>query len=81
MERFNKIRRILGLLVFLILFAGCATTSEVKMIKEETRNAQYTSEQALKVARESNRIAEEANSRSLRNEEMINRSFKKSMKK
>lgn len=54
--------------------AGCATTSALSKVRDEAKDAHRISEQALTTA-------QEANSRSIRTEEMVNRSFRHSMKK
>lgn len=53
---------------------GCATRSEVAAIRTDVMEARRTSDRALN-------LAEEANRRSERTEEMVNRSFKHSMRK
>jgi predicted small secreted protein len=54
--------------------SGCATTSSVTKVKDEARDAHRIAEQALTTA-------QEANNRSIRTEEMVNRSFRHSMRK
>ena len=54
--------------------SGCATKSSVSKAKDEARDAHRIAEQALTTA-------QEANNRSIRNEEMVNRSFRHSMRK
>jgi outer membrane lipoprotein SlyB len=57
-----------------VSFSGCATNSSVSKVKDEARDAHRVAEQALTTA-------QEANSRSIRTEEMVNRSFRHSMRK
>jgi predicted small secreted protein len=54
--------------------SGCATRSSVGKAKDEARDAHRIAEQALTTA-------QEANNRSIRTEEMVNRSFRHSMRK
>jgi hypothetical protein len=54
--------------------SGCATNSSVAKVRDEARDAQRVAEQALTTA-------QEANNRSIRTEEMVNRSFRHSMRK
>jgi hypothetical protein len=53
---------------------GCASNSELAKVRTEAHDAQRTADQALTVA-------QEANSRSQRTEEMVNRGFRHSMRK
>lgn len=53
---------------------GCATNSELAKVQTEAREARQTADQALS-------IAQEANRRSEHTEEMLDRSFKRSMRK
>ena len=57
-----------------ISFSGCATNSSVAKVKDEARDAHRIAEQALTTA-------QEANNRSIRPEEMVNRGFRHSMRK
>jgi len=57
-----------------ISFSGCATNSSVAKVKDEARDAHRIAEQALTTA-------QEANNRSIRTEEMVNRGFRHSMRK
>jgi hypothetical protein len=63
------------------VFSGCASHSDVTKVQNETRNAQHTAEQALSTAQGAKSLAQEANDRSLRTEEMLDRGFKRSMRK
>ena len=53
---------------------GCATNSALSKVRDEAKDAHRISEQALTTA-------QEANARSIRTEEMVNRGFRHSMKK
>lgn len=66
--------KIFAALLGLTLFTGCATTSQLDLVRDEAQTARRTADQALNVA-------QDANARSLKTEEMVNRSFKKSMRK
>lgn len=57
-----------------ILASGCATNSELAKVQTEARDARSTADQALAMAQEANR-------RSERTEEMLHRSYKHSMRK
>ncbi|MEY4668840.1 MAG: hypothetical protein RL518_1539 [Pseudomonadota bacterium] len=57
-----------------VSISGCATKSSVAKAKDEARDAHRIAEQALTTA-------QEANNRSIRTEEMVNRSFRHSMRK
>lgn len=57
-----------------LVASGCATRSEVATVRTEAMEARRTADRALT-------IAEEANRRSERAEEMLNRSFRHSMRK
>ena len=57
-----------------VWFSGCATKSSVSKAKDAARDAHRVAEQALTTA-------QEANNRSIRTEEMVNRSFRHSMRK
>lgn len=63
-----------SLLLTATLVSGCATKSSVAKAKDEARDAHRIAEQALTTA-------QEANNRSIRTEEMVNRSFRHSMRK
>jgi hypothetical protein len=62
------------LAVLVVSATGCATRSEVATIRTDVMEARRTADRALNVA-------EEANRRSERTEEMLNRGFKHSMRK
>jgi hypothetical protein len=57
-----------------VLVSGCATNSELAKVQTEARDARSTADQALA-------MAQEANKRSERTEEMLHRSYKHSMRK
>jgi hypothetical protein len=57
-----------------ILATGCASNSELRRVRDEAHSAQRVADQALTVA-------QEANTRSLRTEEMVDRSFRHTMRK
>ena len=61
-------------LVLIATSMGCATNSELAKVQTEARDAHRTADQALSTA-------QEANARSQRTEEMLNRSYKHSMRK
>lgn len=63
---------VVGLLA--LVSTGCSTNSEVRRVREQAQNAQRIADQALIVA-------QEANTRSLRTEEMVDRSFRHTMRK
>lgn len=64
-----------------LILAGCATNSELAMVRDEAAAARRTADQALNTAIEARQIANESNTKSLRTEEMLNRSFKHAMRK
>jgi len=53
---------------------GCATNGALSKVREEAHDAHRIAEQALTTA-------QEANTRSIRTEEMVNRDFRHSMRK
>lgn len=61
-------------ILFLTLSTGCATNSKLAEVRSEAREAQRTAEHALT-------LAQEANNRSMRTEEMLDRGFKHGMRK
>ena len=65
----------LTLVASLILMStGCATNAELRRVQDQSQSAQRIADQALIVA-------QEANGRSLRTEETMDRCFRRSMKK
>jgi len=63
------------------LLSGCATNSDVRVLREQVENIERKADEATSEARAAKRMAQEANERSMRAEEMVNRSFKRSMYK
>lgn len=61
-------------LLALASVSGCATKNSVHKVHDEAKEAHRIAEQALTTA-------QEANNRSIRAEEMVNRSFRHSMRK
>jgi hypothetical protein len=62
-------------------FVGCASRSSVEELRADLDMTRQTSEEALATAREAKQVASEADARSKRTEEVLNRSFKRSMYK
>ena len=60
--------------LFMTATTGCATNSELAKVRTEVHDAQRTADHALSTA-------QEANARSQRTEEMVNRSYRHSMRK
>ncbi|MCO6429721.1 MAG: hypothetical protein J5J00_02590 [Deltaproteobacteria bacterium] len=73
--------RIMSAVAIGLILAGCATNSELAMVRDEAAAARRTADQALNTAIEARQIANESNTKSLRTEEMLNRSFKHAMRK
>ena len=78
----------LGTIVLLLSAVGCASNSSVRRVEGEALAAQKTADTAitnadaaLATAREAKQIAAESNGRSIKTEETVTRSFKKSMYK
>ena len=63
------------------ILSGCATNSSVRSVQDLADEADRKAAEALSEAREAKRLAQEANERSMRSEEMLNRSFKRAMYK
>ena len=57
-----------------LTFTGCATRSEVAQVRKEAQEALRNADKALV-------LAQEANGRSVHTEEMVERSFRHSMRK
>jgi len=76
-------RKILAasVLVFGALLSGCATKSDVRVVQDQVEQVERKADEAVSEARAAKRLAQEANERSMRTEEMVNRSFKRSMYK
>jgi hypothetical protein len=64
----------LALALMMTASTGCATNSALAKLRTEVHDAQRTADQALSTA-------QEANARSQRTEEMVNRSYRHSMRK
>jgi len=64
----------LPLVTLSLVASGCATRSEVAIVRTEAMEARRIADRALT-------IAEEANRRSERTEEMLDRSFRHTMRK
>ncbi len=81
MKSFN----VIVLSVLACVSVGCATSSDVRIAKNEALDAaaeaSRKADEALVMAREARRLAQEADSRSARSEEMLNRGFKRAMYK
>lgn len=60
---------------------GCASRSQVREALNEADQSKRIAEQALNTANEAREAAQKADARSKQTEEMLNRSFKKSMYK
>lgn len=78
MKRANKL---ITVLLGVGLLAGCASRSDVRLARDEAAQAQATANRALNVADAAHSKADAADARSQRTEEMLNRVFKKSMRK
>jgi len=76
-------RRVLtaSVLIAACVVSGCASRGDVRLVGEQVEEADRKADEALSEAREAKRLAQEANERSLRSEEMLNRGFKRSMYK
>lgn len=70
-----------SILVVGALISGCATKSDVRVVRDQVEDVERKADEALSEARAAKRLAQEANERSMRTEEMVNRSFKRSMYK
>jgi murein lipoprotein len=81
MSQYKKTLSMLLLTTGAALFCGCATHSDVRKAQNDATNAQRTADQALTTAQQAKSMAQEANDRSYRAEEMLNRGFKRSMRK
>jgi hypothetical protein len=60
---------------------SCAKKEEVSALKAQVSRLRETTEQSLNVANEARQIAEDSKSRSLRTEQAMNRTYKKSLQK
>ncbi len=73
-----------GLLAIAIIATacmGCATPGDVQIARDEAREASRKADEAVEAARDARRVAQDAEARAARSEEMLNRSFKRSMYK
>jgi murein lipoprotein len=84
----NKTILLFFLLGFVFLSAGCATKGNVEQVSQDTQtarqiaeSAQQTANEALEAANEAKALAADADERSRRTEESINRMFQRSMYK
>ncbi len=73
-KKMLRITALTPLALLVIGSTGCATHSEVAAVRDNAIEARRTADRALT-------IAEEANRRSERTEEMVNRSYRHSMRK
>lgn len=69
------------LTVVMIMGMGCASNSELKKVEADAREAHQVADQAYQMAQQSKDMAQAADERSQRNEEVLNRHFKRSMYK
>jgi uncharacterized lipoprotein YajG len=77
----GKTKQLLTALVGMALLAGCASRSDVRLARDEASQAQASANRALNSADAARSRADAADARSQRTEEMLNRVFKKSMRK
>ena len=77
----NSVLKSMALLLCLSLVVGCATKGSVRRVRASVDDTQAIAEEALATAREAKQLASEADSRSKRTEEVLNRGFKRSMYK
>jgi hypothetical protein len=73
-KKLLRITTLTPLAMLAISATGCATHSEVAAVRDTAIDARRTADRALTIAEESNR-------RSERTEEMLNRSYRHSMRK
>ena len=64
-----------------LALSGCASSSRVTEVRAEAADAQRTADLALSSAQQALNTAREANDRSYRTEEMLDRGFRRSMRK
>ena len=74
-------KQLLTVFVSVAVLTGCATRSSVRAARDEASQAQATAARALNEADAARSKAAAAEARSERTEEMLNRVFKKSMRK
>ena len=65
----------------LVMFSGCATSSDIDRLEKQIVDVRFMASEARDQAKAAKNAADEANTRSQRTEEMLNRSFQKSMRK
>ena len=61
--------------------AGCASNAELASVERQAEAARMSANQSMEVARNAERMAEQAEDRARDTEEMVNRSFARSMRK
>jgi hypothetical protein len=85
MNRLTSCGSALSLALFLGVISGCASTGDLKEVRREalaaSEEANRKAEDAMQTAEDAKRLAEDANMKAERNEEMLNRGFRKSMYK
>lgn len=75
-------KSIIAVLTFVMVMAmGCASNSELKKVEADAREAHQVADQAYQMAQQAKDTALAADERSQRNEEVLNRHFKRSMYK
>jgi outer membrane biogenesis lipoprotein LolB len=77
---YMKLQLLISAIAFSLL-TGCASKSSVSQLRADLDDTRQISEQALATAKEAKQIASEADERSRRSEEVLNRGFKRSMYK
>jgi RNA-splicing ligase RtcB len=73
--------KVLVTILALAAFAGCATKSEVRLLRDDLNAVRMEAQEARRLADEANTAAQAADARSRNIEETVNRAFKKSMYK
>jgi hypothetical protein len=74
-------RTLVMMMIGIMMLSGCASRSDVRLARDEAKQAQATADRALSVAESARATAQSANARSEHTEQMLNRVFKKSMRK
>ena len=77
----RKTKQLFAACIGVALLAGCATRSDLRAAQDEATQAHATANRALNSADAARSRADAADARSQRTEEMLNRVFKKSMRK
>ena len=67
--------------VMALTLGGCASNSDIRRLEDKIADVRSTADQALNESRSARMAADDANARAKRAEEMVNRSFQKSMYK